>query len=311
MSEQETVKKKSRGGCSTLLIVALVLLFLPIVITAYAWTRKDWGVRTKVIITILCAIFLLFGIISSEASEKEIESQKSAEVTLMNEDVIITPTLTPTGVPQVLYLVTEVVDGDTVRVSRDEVVSTVRLIGIDTPETKDPRTTVQCFGHEATSYLKTLIEGKSVYLHKDLSQDDIDQYGRLLRYIVLEDGTEINKKMVSEGYAYEYTYQVAYQYQNEYKSEQEQAKKQEKGLWAKNTCSGQRVLPTNVPSIIPTTEQATPTIAPSNNTGFICNCDKTCTQITTCSEAYFQLNECGCKKRDTDDDGIPCESLCQ
>jgi hypothetical protein len=43
---------------------------------------------------------------------------------------------------------------------------------------------------------------------------------------------------------------------------------------------------------------------------FACDCSKTCTAISTCDEAYFQLNECGCSIRDRDDDGVPCENLC-
>jgi Excalibur calcium-binding domain len=44
---------------------------------------------------------------------------------------------------------------------------------------------------------------------------------------------------------------------------------------------------------------------------YTCNCSKTCTQITTCAEAYFQLNKCGCSRRDGDNDGIPCDQMCQ
>ena len=44
---------------------------------------------------------------------------------------------------------------------------------------------------------------------------------------------------------------------------------------------------------------------------YTCDCSKTCTQITTCAEAYYQLNTCGCSVRDGDRDGIPCENLCQ
>lgn len=43
---------------------------------------------------------------------------------------------------------------------------------------------------------------------------------------------------------------------------------------------------------------------------YICNCAKTCTQISTCAEAYYQLNTCGCSVRDGDKDGTPCENLC-
>lgn len=45
--------------------------------------------------------------------------------------------------------------------------------------------------------------------------------------------------------------------------------------------------------------------------GYVCDCNKTCGQIATCAEAYYQLNVCGCSRRDSDEDGIPCESLCE
>ena len=44
--------------------------------------------------------------------------------------------------------------------------------------------------------------------------------------------------------------------------------------------------------------------------GFVCNCGKTCSQIVSCEEAYFQLNNCGCSARDGDDDEVSCESIC-
>ncbi|MBI4035909.1 excalibur calcium-binding domain-containing protein [Candidatus Daviesbacteria bacterium] len=56
---------------------------------------------------------------------------------------------------------------------------------------------------------------------------------------------------------------------------------------------------------------AAPTSTPTpKQAPYKCNCAKTCTQISTCAEAYYQLNTCGCSVRDGDDDGIPCESLC-
>ncbi len=54
-----------------------------------------------------------------------------------------------------------------------------------------------------------------------------------------------------------------------------------------------------------------PVVAPKQVTnGFACNCSKTCEQMTSCTEAYYQLNTCGCSKRDGDHDGVPCESIC-
>ena len=59
----------------------------------------------------------------------------------------------------------------------------------------------------------------------------------------------------------------------------------------------------------PAQVSAPPTTVPGPQ--FSCNCSKTCTQMASCQEAYFQLNQCRCLQRDNDDDGVPCESICQ
>lgn len=138
------------------------------------------------------------------------------------------------------YNVMSVIDGDTIKArlaSGGEIVS-VRLIGIDTPETVHPSKPVQCFGKEASSKLTELIEGKTVYLESDASQGDSDKYNRLLRYINLKDGTSINLMMVLDGYAFEYTYNIPYRYQTEYREAEITAMKNDAGLWASDTCDG-------------------------------------------------------------------------
>ncbi len=137
-----------------------------------------------------------------------------------------------------LYEVIEVVDGDTIKVSIDGKTETLRLIGIDTPETKDPRKPVQCFGQEASNNAKKLLEGKKVRLESDESQSARDKYDRLLRYVYLEDGTSYNKQIIADGYAHEYTYDTPYKYQQEYKQAQKDAEANNKGLWSPDTCSG-------------------------------------------------------------------------
>jgi micrococcal nuclease len=137
-----------------------------------------------------------------------------------------------------LYKVVSVVDGDTIKIDLDGKKTTVRLLGIDTPETVDPRKPVQCFGKEASAKLKELIAGKNITTESDPSQGDKDKYGRLLRYIYLEDGTFINEMMIKEGFAFEYTYNLPYKYQAEFKKAQQQAQLEQKGLWAEETCNG-------------------------------------------------------------------------
>lgn len=93
------------------------------------------------------------------------------------------------------YLVTRVIDGDTIELESGQ---KVRYIGIDTPETVDPRKKVQCFGKEASDKNKELVLDKKVRLEKDVK--DTDVYGRLLRYVYV-NGEMVNLKLVEEGYA--------------------------------------------------------------------------------------------------------------
>jgi hypothetical protein len=103
----------------------------------------------------------------------------------VNQTIDVTKPVSPTAP---LMAVVEVVDGDTIKVSVDGAVETIRLIGIDTPETKDPRKPVQCFRWEASAKAEELLAGRRVRLEADDTQDDRDKYGRLLRYVWRDDG---------------------------------------------------------------------------------------------------------------------------
>ena len=127
--------------------------------------------------------------------------------------------------------VIQVVDGDTIRVLLDGKDETIRFIGIDTPETVDPRKPVQCFGKQASDFIKAKLTGKQVFLQNDITQTDRDKYQRLLRYVFLPDGTNVNLLLIQQGYAHEYTYDVPYQYQAEFKASQQDAVAHNRGLW--------------------------------------------------------------------------------
>jgi endonuclease YncB( thermonuclease family) len=134
------------------------------------------------------------------------------------------------------YEVIKVVDGDTIAIRMNGKSETLRLIGIDTPETVDTRVEVQCFGKESSDKLKSLLDGKKVRLEMDVGEGERDKYKRLLAYVFREDGLFVNKYMIEEGYAYEYTYDTDYKYQKEFKAAQARAKTGEKGLWKPNAC---------------------------------------------------------------------------
>jgi micrococcal nuclease len=117
--------------------------------------------------------------------------------------------------------VTRVIDGDTFETETGE---KVRLIGINAPEKSD------IFGQDAKEYLKELIENKLVIIQGDGISRNQDIYQRLLRYVFL-DGVDINKKMISDGYAFAYL-KYNFSKSNEYIEAQNQAKKLNKGIWA-------------------------------------------------------------------------------
>jgi len=129
--------------------------------------------------------------------------------------------------------VSRVIDGDTIELENGQ---KVRYIGIDTPETVDPRRDPQCFGQEASLQNKKLVEGKEIYLEKDISQTD--KYGRLLRYIYLEENDiSINEQLVREGYAVASNYPPDIKYQEKLRLAEQEARTNQKGLWQENVCS--------------------------------------------------------------------------
>jgi micrococcal nuclease len=135
-----------------------------------------------------------------------------------------------------LYSVTHVVDGDTLDVDIAGEKERIRLIGLNTPETVDPRRPVECFGKEASAKAKDILTEQKVKIETDPSQGTRDKYGRLLAYIFLPDGTLFNKMMIEEGYGHEYTYHLPYKYQIEFKAAERTARELKKGLWADGVC---------------------------------------------------------------------------
>lgn len=139
-------------------------------------------------------------------------------------------------------VVTRVVDGDTVDVRFDETTDAVRirLLGINTPESVDPRRPVQCFGKEASRALKALAEGKRIALQDDPQADDRDKYGRLLRTLVSEEGVDINATLVQQGFAHAYlSFPLSKTRKAQLRALQTEAQKAERGLWAATTCAGE------------------------------------------------------------------------
>lgn len=127
------------------------------------------------------------------------------------------------------YKVNRVVDGDTLKVNFNGKEESLRLIGVDTPESVHPdasKNTAE--GKIASEYTKAMIEGKDVAIEFDVQERD--QYGRLLGYVWF-NGKMINKTLVQEGYAKIATYPPNVRYVEDFTQLQTQARNNKKGFW--------------------------------------------------------------------------------
>jgi micrococcal nuclease len=140
----------------------------------------------------------------------------------------------PTGSTEPARVV-RVVDGDTIVVDRGRGQEKLRYIGVDTPETVKPGSPVERMGPQASAANHALVEGREVILERDVSE--YDRYGRLLRYVWLNDSgtwTLVNLALVAAGYAQVVTYPPDVKYVERYLAAQAEARDAGRGLWGES-----------------------------------------------------------------------------
>jgi len=186
------------------------------------------------------------------------------------------------------FLVTRVIDGDTIEIETGE---RVRLICMDTPERGEK-------GYiESSNYLQSLILNKEVKLVKDISE--VGKYGRLVRYIYLLDGTFVNKKMVEEGYAEVYWYEPDTTLCPIIQDAEDYAKRNDLGMWKDEDEKDKEDEQEEVEEV----------------EGYECSSNVyNCGDFSTHTEAQEVFESCGGVDNDVhlldrDEDGIACESL--
>lgn len=218
---QKMLQKKPSG-----LIVSLLI----VVITLSVWIF-DIPLSTK-------EKNLLIDSITSQVviSSPEVSSPESASSSASEPPISQSASTSTTSSALQSYTITRIIDGDTVELDTGE---TVRYIGIDTPETRDPRRGVECYGPEASKKNQELVLNREVKLEKDVSETD--RYGRLLRYVYL-DGQLINETLVREGFALAADFPPDVKYSKNFHTAQNLAQQEEKGLWGA-LCAPKPVLP--------------------------------------------------------------------
>jgi micrococcal nuclease len=127
--------------------------------------------------------------------------------------------------------VVKVVDGDTIHVQLAGGREKVRYIGVDTPETKDPRRPVQCFGRQASDFNARLVGGERVRLVRDIEARD--RYGRLLAYVYrARDGLFVNAELARLGYAQPLSIPPDVRFAGRFAALAREAREEGRGLWA-------------------------------------------------------------------------------
>jgi len=123
-----------------------------------------------------------------------------------------------------------VADGDTITL---EELGTVRFIGVDTPEKNHPKFPVQFMSEEAGAFIRKLCLGRNIRLEYDVfDEDKRGNYGRILAYPYLEDGTFLQEQLLLNGYAVCYTkFSFDKKRKQQFLAWEQKAKQKERGIW--------------------------------------------------------------------------------
>lgn len=214
------------------------------------------------------------------------------------------PTLRSSGIVQ------SVTDGDTIKVRIWTWVETIRILGLDAPESFTTRFGyVECYGKESSNYLKNLLSsGSSVYVEFYGN----DKYSRDLAdvYIWSRTWTLIAKSIIQNGYGWVYTKGVKTKNYASLLRSQNLAKKSKVGLWSTTTCGGKRKeVTTQTGTISSSATTQNSSVVPKTGIYSCTNVPKYCTGVKTREEAQYYLNSCGATRFDADHDGIACEAI--
>lgn len=183
---------------------------------------------------VVAAVAAALGWIGISIPESAVQQTVDQQVDVVLDRVSVLQTggveesdVTPPTIAEVLY----VVDGDTTKVQMYGEEVTLRFIGIDTPETAGSPVGPECYGDVATQRARELLDGQTVIVTGDGTQDVYDIHDRLLVYITLPDGRDVGEVLLQEGLAYEYTYDADYAHQDTYQAAEQLAKQEGRGVW--------------------------------------------------------------------------------
>lgn len=197
--------------------------------------------------------------------------------------------------------VVAIADGDTLTLlTSDRQQVKVRLAEIDTPERAQP------YGTRARQALSDLAFGKQA----KVESAEKDRYGRVVGRVHI-DGVDVNRALIHQGAAWVYR---QYNRDKSLLAVEADARTAKRGLWS--LPEAERVAPWDwrkgTKRVAAQPYKAAPMLTATSSASSKYSCSrKTCGQMSNCEEARFQLEQCGNRRLDRDNDGIPCESICR
>lgn len=178
-------------------------------------------------IILIAVLFILIGISLSIRLTNKQKTLNSPPTSPTSVAAYISPTSPPIPINLTRAKVAKVIDGDTIELADK---TRVRYIGINTPELSGKDKLSECFATQSAYINRQLVEGQEIGLENDLA--DRDKYGRLLRYVYIDD-VFINEFLVRQGYARLETIPPDVKYAQTFEDAQKEARGNNRGLWGK------------------------------------------------------------------------------
>ncbi len=218
----------------------------------------------KFVIAAIVSVFI-YALVHASTGQAALKLKSQKKVDFGDQTVTIPALDTPDFSAVKACPVVRIIDGDTIKVQESYgTMTTVRLIGIDTPETKHPSKPVQYYGKEASAFTTNLLKGEKVYLVADPTQGETDKYGRRLAYVYrAPDGLFVNAEIIRQGYGHAYT-KYPNQHMAAFRQLEKFARNAKKGLWDKRAKSTADLTLTKKKTIRPV---ATPAVQPKPESG--------------------------------------------
>jgi hypothetical protein len=318
------------GGAVALVLLSIVLRFLPLIIGLilgylFLTETQDTTKRNKyliwiTIITILAQLIWSLLFLSGNSSDRQDSkvAKTNSRPNSVHEEV------EETTVPweeQDTYKIKSIGEDFTISIQKGGDMQEVKIAGLAYPTDIETGKLEECFKNELKGFLQEELSEEDVnitFLEKDTSTIQALIWTTESSLFSGDKYTLVNKYIIEEGYASYDKSLEGKDIERDLQDAEKTALDEESGIWGEicsckkgkesyRNCTECKIAEVTYKNWDCSSYSETVTDTSCTARCYTCNCGKTCSQITTCHEAYYQLQTCGCTNLDRDGDGSPCE----